>query len=429
MRLKQFSIGASSAIALCSICSVAFAGAVTSKEEIAISTTGGGIKIKSDNGNSFSLGGRIMYDFDSYDDAFNADNNGDSATESEFRRVRLEAKGSAGENWTYALTLDVSDNKASDSDDNDIEIDKAYLNYKGFNNVDLYLGRLNAPFSLEEMTSSKWISTVERAATSEVGGFLRSKPSFQLAAHGYTDSLFGQIAFIDEDAEDNDGSDSFSTALRGGGYFAFNGDNHFLHAAASYAMRDFGDDGTARFRSRFGVHTISRLTVGDGVSYEVDEANQYGLETAYVNGPFSAQAEYMSIDYDGDANGAGAIQNTDIDVDGYYMQLAYTLTGESRGYKSNIGGFDKIKPKGPRGAWELVARYEDGEVDPDNQASESEFELLTLGVNWYANNNLKFMLNYLDVETENFFSDGGINLDAVGEEDGSAITFRAQHAF
>ena len=109
--------------------------------------------------------------------------------------------------------------------------------------------------------------------------------------------------------------------------------------------------------------------------------------------------------------------------------LSYFLTGESRGYKGGVGKFDKVKPNGPRGAWELVAKYEDGEIDPDNQASESEYEILTLGVNWYATNNVKFMLNYLDIDTDNFDSEDGTPLETLGEEDGNAISLRAQYAF
>ena len=72
MRLKQFLIAAINVITFASISSSVFAGAVTSKEEIAISTTGGGISVNSSNGNSFKLGGRIMYDYDYYDGAYNS---------------------------------------------------------------------------------------------------------------------------------------------------------------------------------------------------------------------------------------------------------------------------------------------------------------------------------------------------------------------
>ena len=422
MRLIQFLVCATSAIAVTSLSSVAFAGAVTSKEEIAISTTGGGIKIKSDNGNEFSIGGRIMYDYDSYDGAYNADFDGDSGSESEFRRTRLNVKGTSGKNWAYKLTVDI--------DEGDAEVDTGYIKYQGFENVDLLLGRLKAPAGLEELTSSKWISTVERTVTTSDFGILSGKPDFQAQAQAHFGNFFGQLALIDEGNEDADTKDSYSLALRAGMHFPFGEDNHFLHAAASYADRDFGDEGTIGFETEGAVHALpGDLKVQDDADFEVDDADQFGVELAYVNGPFSAQGELWTAGFNGDTNGAGDISDTDVDVDSYYALLSYFLTGESRSYKGGVGKFDKIKPKNTKGAWELVAKYEDGEIDPDNQADESEFEILTLGVNWYATNNVKFMLNYLDIDTDNFDSEAGTSLDVLGEEDGNAVSFRAQYAF
>ena len=424
MRLKQFLIGATSAIALTILSSIAFAGAVTSKEEISISTTGGGIKVKSDNGNTFSIGGRIMYDYDSYDGAYNADFDGDEGSESEFRRTRVNLKGTSGKNWEYKLTVDIDD------DDNEADVDTAYIKYQGFENVDLFLGRLKAPAGLEELTSSKWVSTVERTVTTSDFGILSGKPDFQFQAQAHAGNFFGQLALIDEGEEDADTKDAYSWALRAGMHFPFDEDNHFLHAAASYANRDFGDEGTIGFETEGAVHALpGDIKVQDNADFEVDGADQFGVELVYVNGPFSAQGELWTAGFDGDTNGAGDISATDVDVDSYYTLLSYFLTGESRSYKGKVGKFDKIKPKGTKGAWEFVAKYEDGEVDPDNQASESEFEILTLGVNWYATNNVKFMLNYLDIDTENFDSEDGIPLATLGEEDGNALSLRAQYAF
>ncbi len=422
MRLKNFMVAATSAIALFSFSSAAFAGAVTSKENIAIKTTGGGIKIESDNGNSFSIGGRIMYDYDSYDGAYNADFDGDTGSESEFRRTRVNVKGTSGKNWEYKLTVDIDEGEA--------EVDTGYIKYKGFENVAFVLGRLKAPAGLEELTSSKWISTVERTVTTSDFGILSGKPDFQFQAQAHGGNFFGQVAIIDEGNEDADTADSYSLALRAGGHFPIGEENHFLHAAASYADRDFGDEGTIGFETEGAVHALpGDIKVQDDADFEVDDADQLGVELAYVNGPFSAQGELWSASFDGDINGAGDVADTDIDVDSYYALVSYFLTGESRGYKGKVGKFDKVKPKGPRGAWELVAKYEDGEIDPDNQADESEFEILTLGVNWYPTNNLKFMLNYLDIDTDNFDSEDGVALSTLGEEDGNAVSFRAQYAF
>lgn len=402
--------------------SLLFAGAVTSNEEVTISTTGGGVKVKSDNGNSFSIGGRLLYDFDSYDGAYNADNDGDTGSESEFRRARIHVKGSAGKDWAYKITVDVDEGEA--------DIQTGWISYQGFENIDLYLGRLDAPASLEDLTSSKWITTVERSLVTSDFNILAGKPDFQFQAQAYYSQFFGQAAFIDEGNEDADTKDSYSVALRGGRQFSFAEENHFLHAAASYATRDFGDEGTIGFETEGGVHSLpGDIKVQNNADFEVDDADQIGIEAAYVNGPFSLQSEYWTASFDGDNNGAGDISDTDIDVDAIYLLGSWFITGESRSYKNKIGKFDKIKPKGTAGAWELVAKYETGEIDPDNQPSESEYDLITLGINWYANNNVKFMLNYLDFDTDNFDSEDGIPLDILGEEDGNAVSFRAQYAF
>ena len=72
----------------------------------------------------------------------------------------------------------------------------------------------------------------------------------------------------------------------------------------------------------------------------------------------------------------------------------------------------------------LVAKYEDGELDIDDVAEKNEFELFTVGVNWYATKNVKLMLNYLDVD-----ADHANKVDPGQDEDGQAVSFRAQYVF
>ena len=420
MRLKQLLVATTSAIVITSFSSVAFAGAVTSKEEIAISTTGGGIKVKSDNGNTFNLGGRIMYDYDYFDGAYNSDFTddrlGNGSSETEFRRTRLEMSGTVANDWGYNLTIDV--------DEGDAEIQTGFITYTGFSFADILLGRFKVPFGLEELTSSKWTTTIERSPITDFG-FLTRQPSFQLALQGRTESLFWGASISDEDNEDDDGQDAYSLAGRIGGHFPV-AENSFIHLAASYAVRDFGDSGALDFSSNLGVHTAEDITVAGGTEFGVDDADQFGLEAAGVFGPFILQGEYRSVDFDENDDLANA---SDVDVDGYYIQASYILTGESRVYKSGLGFFDKVKPKGPLGAWELVAKYEDSEIDVDIVGDKAEYSILTLGANWYANNNVKLSLNYLDTDTDNFTSAAGDSLDAAGESDGEAVSFRVQYAF
>ena len=206
--------------------------------------------------------------------------------------------------------------------------------------------------------------------------------------------------------------------------------SHFAHLGVAYANRDFGNEGSSMdFRSRLAVHTIGdRPTAGNDVV--VEDGDQFGVEGAYINGPFSLQGEYLTADFDGE--GAGP----DVDTDGFYALATYMLTGESRGYKANTSKFDKPKPKKSIGAWELVAKYEDGEVDIDNNPNgDAEYDITTLGVNWYPNTNVRFSLNYIMTDADNFQfggSGGGLGnptLESLSEDDGDAFSFRAQYSF
>ena len=85
--------------------------------------------------------------------------------------------------------------------------------------------------------------------------------------------------------------------------------------------------------------------------------------------------------------------------------------------------FDKIKPAGKFGAWELVARWEEADIDVDSFAEDIEFEKRVLGVNWYANNNVRISANYVDAETE------GDAVNGEGDDDGDAFTVRAQYVW
>ena len=97
---------------------------------------------------------------------------------------------------------------------------------------------------------------------------------------------------------------------------------------------------------------------------------------------------------------------------GWYAQGAYTLTGERRVWSSANGGFRGVKPDHPfsRGAdgglraWELAARYSvldlndhdgvAGSVAPSGGVRGGEQKITTVGLNWYPNGVVRFLLDY-----------------------------------
>ena len=506
------------------------------KEDITISTTGGGIKVKSRRGNQFKIGGRLMYDFDSYDDFWE----GEDAEENEIRWSRITLSGKSGKSWSYKFTTDI------DHEGSEASVDTGYLKYSS-KPMYVMLGKYKRPGMLEERTSSKWISTIERSIINEVSGAVIGKPDFGGVEVGFGTKgdlpMSGAIGIYDDEVEEDDGDDVYGIGARFSMMPKF-GDNSFLHAGASFYAVDYKGN-THRMRTRMGVHTTGRPFETN--SHASDDIDQFGVELAYVNGPFSLQGEFMNVESDGTdnnacgsgtytpeetktiaaserkylaiqtaaaieddpkttdedesvpakftevdlgipeealadyeadavygnigADGAGDVTRNivvkvesidekteitegakkvgfsdtcDIEMDGFYLQTAYTLTGEIRGYKAGDGKFAAIKPKGEGGAWELVARYEDADIDIPGRSLSADLERMVLGVNWYVNKNVKFMLNYVDSEVDGCTEstrayallDGtdsdeteDLTIKKCNNDDGDAISLRGQYVF
>jgi phosphate-selective porin OprO and OprP len=86
---------------------------------------------------------------------------------------------------------------------------------------------------------------------------------------------------------------------------------------------------------------------------------------------------------------------------GWYVQTAWSITGEPRPYREDRGVFDGVRPArnfgdGGWGAWELAARYSgmdlsDEDIDGGRQRSAS------LGLNFYPNPMLRASANVIQV--------------------------------
>jgi phosphate-selective porin OprO/OprP len=185
-----------------------------------------------------------------------------------------------------------------------------------------------------------------------------------------------------------------------------------LHLGAAFTDRNLdAAQEEAGFRLRIAesgerIATPSLLTRED---------RQAGLEALYIEGPFSLQGEYFWRDLQ------GAGDTRDAEVHSHYLQAAWTVTGESRGYQRNAGVPGMIKPAGPGGAVELVAKLERITFDRPEGANPSARAYLA-GANWYPNQNVKLMLNVTLVDTSAM-------VDPDLDDDGLAVLARVQFAF
>ena len=407
-KLAGFSLGA---VAL-AVASQVNAGTVTSKGADLILSTDGGLKVVSnDKKNKFQFGGRVQIDYNHADGLFNVENNGEDASDIFFRRVRLFAKGTVNKVWEYKIQYNLAVEDTDDDGDREDgggTLEDAYIKYKGFKPVTLQAGQFKEPFGLEELTSSKYITTIERSAITNAFAPGRS---LGLAAKVVLPNATFTSGFFSEGQDDDDQEDWAWTTR--GTFAPIATKTQAVHLGAAYTTRE----GERVGDQRLGVR-IDNGRVGTGQSSSAS-ADIFGLEAAAVFGPLSAQAEYITAEYE-DA----AADGDDYEVDGFYLLGSFFVTGESRPYSAKKGAFGKIKPKSKSGAIELFARYTD--ISLEDGGAGDDGEEFTLGANWYANKNVRVSANYIHGEVDDeIASDDG----STTEDDGDAFAFRLQYAF
>ncbi len=409
------------------------AGTVTTDGADIVVKTKGGLEVGTvDKQFSFKIGGRLQLDGGSFDGFYTQ--NGNRADETYLRRARLEISGVAYTNWEYVFNRNFGD---TGTDDN---WDEASISYTGFDPVVVSVGRINPTFGLEEAVSSKWITSIERSAVNDLAPWTNSHENGEGVRLRTTlgDMFHAEAGAYRQDGnQDEDGQNNYSIVTRG--VFApIIEDGHVLHFGLNYATREVEDGFRERIRSRLSVRGTTedevngnRGTYGDAFLDGTDSA--YGLEAAYMMGPFSVQGEYLKRTADGSEVLNG--NDNDLEASGYNVQVAYTLTGESRSYKLDGGKFDKIKPNDKKlGAWEVFYRYDNITVDETARLPagavagltadtiEAGAKVHTVGVNWYANESVKVAANYITAEADDL-------ANTAGDDDGDAVTVRLQYLF
>ena len=310
---------------------------------------GSGITFESADGNaSLKIGGRLQWDYDSTD----SDISGKS-DDFDVRRARIFFQGKYYD-WAFKAQFNLAESGTGGGSAEDL-----YLRYTGFGKMArITVGKQKEPFGFELLTSSKDISSLERSALTE---FYAPGRNAGVQLHGAGDNWTYGLGLFEAGG---DGGDDFgNTAITGRVTFApIQTDDLVLHLGAGYTNR--------------------------GAAVAANETDAYNIELAAASGPFHAQAEYFKADMGG------------VNMDGYYVQAGWVLTGESRPYKGGV--FKRVKPGGSRGAWEAVLRYEDGFGKySDVGLGTTEGQQTTVGINFYPNNAVRIGLSYMDGEQAN----------------------------
>jgi len=327
---------------------------------------------------TFKLRGRLQADYTTAE----ADLIGFSGSwdDSEIRRARIGLEGTEGRiGYRAEVTLD----------DGDVLWEDVFVTINT-GAATVIVGHWKVPVSLNEQTSSRHITSMERAGFTDAFNFNRRLGvgvSVRGDNHTFKAGVFGDNL---NDATGASGEGTVAAAR-----FTFNPintDAAVVHLGASLQYRDAADGRPFRYRQRPQIHISDRF-VNTGAFASSDMF--YGVEAAYMAGPFHVAAEYGALNAD------GAL--ADSSFQGAYVEGGVFLTaGDSKGYKNGV--FDRTKPvrainDGGFGAWELRGRVdwldlEDGLILGGTQTS------YTVGVNWFATNHVRFMgeYTYADIE-------------------------------
>ena len=383
-------------------------GVAAGTQQASVSLKGGKLQIKSDDGD-FKLGvhGRVQADYAYYDDDHRDPELGNGA---EIRRARLSLKATLWEHWHFTSQYDFSGPSG--------HLRTLDLIYTGIEDWQFQIGHFHQPFGMEHQSSSKTISFMERALSDH---FIAGR-DMGIAAQ-YTGGMWraraGLFLITDNDSEGATGKDGGDDPWEISGRFNFtplHDPDRVLHLGIAAAYRSLEDQAAVRFRVRPESHVTNVRLVDTGILPARSRA-LHGLEAAWLHGPFSLMGEYVGVSLRRD-------MVPDLDFKGYYGQLSYVLTGESRQYKRNSGTWGGIRPrgivgKGGYGAWEIAARFShidlrDGDVDGGEQDN------FTLGVNWYLTPTIRLNANYVNV----------LNLDrGQSRTEPSVLQLRAQYEF
>ena len=316
----------------------------------------------------------------------------------ETRRARVFLKGKAYEHLKFKVTYDFA---AGD----ELGLNDAYLDIVGVPGVgDVRVGQGLEPLCFNELTSSKYISFIERAS---VTVFAPSRNAGLMVHDKVADGKLNyQVGFFLDTGlmAGKRGNDDYSIAARLA-YLVAGEEKSERAVHLGGAFNYFVPGEGVRFRQRPEVHLSDRL-VDTGTILNAETVLRYGGEIAGVFGPFYFAGEYIatSIAKSDEDVPVGPLDDVWLDdngsLSGYYAEAGYFLTGEHRVYKNGLWG--RTQPgtnfleDGGLGAWEVVARYSSLDLNDDSaEIFGGKMDNVTIGLNWYLHSNARLMFNYI----------------------------------
>jgi phosphate-selective porin OprO/OprP len=335
------------------------------------------------------------------------------------RRARPILEGTLGGLYDFRLTPDFAQGRTV--------IQDAYVTARFKPYFQLTGGKFKAPIGLERLQSANDIRFVERAYPTQL--VTNRDIGLQVAGNLLGDRLLYQVAFLNgandgrssedfSDVEVNDdkewagrlfaqpfaSSDSFT--LRGLG----------LGIAGSYTSQE--GNATQPLLPQYRTPAQSTFFRYRSGSVATGDRTRIAPQFYYYAGRFGLLGEWTESSQDVARPLDRGARSDTIDTTAWQLAASFFLSGEEAGFR----GYKPITvfslEKGTWGGWEIVARYHELDIDDaafaggqnsyaDPLASARRASTIGVGLNWYLNQNLKWVINYERTRFEGGAADGG----------------------
>lgn len=336
----------------------------------------------STDGWSIKLRGRLQYDLGRVERPQGAAGAGFGSGDG-LRRARFGAEGTMPGGFGFAVDLETAGG-------ND-ELADAYLSWKASPRATLTLGQHNNFQALEELTSSRFTSFIERAAFTDAFAFNRR---LGLSLTWTKGPLTAQAGLFSGNIQELDDPSGEALRLDGRLVYAPRLGETQLHFGGSLHWRDRSATAAAAMPLRYRQRPLVNFTDTRFIatpSLPVEGERSFGLEAAMIRGPLHAAAEAHWFSADTTTPG---LKPTFF---GSYIELGWFLTGESRGYRG--ARWDRTSVRRPFesgrgfGAVQLNLRYDHLDLNSDGITGGRQ-NALQAGLTWIPTDYVRFLFNY-----------------------------------